>query len=172
MPRAFVYMLPFRGHASYPYGRSLFLYYWYFLHTALMASAFKRHLEEFVHNLCSCLVVYKATRHNEYVRVVVLADEACNLRLPCNSGAYAVVLVENHAYALSASADTYSGINLAALNAFCKCMSEVGVVAAHVTVCAVILVRITVLFKILYYILLKWKARVVASKSDCLYFHR
>ena len=86
-----------------------------------MASAFKRHLEELVHNLCSSLVVYKASRHDEHVGVVMLADEACNLRLPCNSGAHAVVLVKNHAYALSASADTYSGINLAAFDA---CMTK------------------------------------------------
>ena len=154
------------------YRSLLFLHYGYLFYTALVASALKRNLEEFVHYLCRCLVVNKASGHNEHVGIVVLADEACDFRVPSNAGAHTVVLVQYHAYALTASADADAGINLAALNAFCKRMTEVGIVATDVAVCSVILIRITVFFQILYYILLKWEAGVVASKSDSLYFHR
>ena len=61
------------------------LFYSYLFNTTLMACTFKRCLEIFVHDSLSHLVVNETSRHYEHVCIVVLTDEMCNLRTPCQT---------------------------------------------------------------------------------------
>ena len=91
-----------------------------------MASALKRGFEELVHDCSCCLVVDEAAWHNQYVGIVVLTAEMGNLRNPCESGANTLMLVERDAYTLTTAANGNAGIYFATLDAFAKCMAEVG----------------------------------------------
>ena len=119
------------------------LFYWNLLYSSFVASALKRSLEEFVHDLLCCLVIDKTSRHNEHVGVGVLTCEMSNLWHPCQSCAHTVVSVERDGKPLAAATDAYAGIYLTAGDAVGKLVGKIRIVAAHVAVCAVVRVRIT-----------------------------
>ena len=77
-----------------------------------MASAFEGGSKELVHNLTGHIVVDKTTWHHEYVGIVVLTDEMCNLWDPAQTSAYLLVLVECDADTLTTTTDGNAGINL------------------------------------------------------------
>src|SRR5574344_1905671 len=136
-----------------------------------MATALKRGLEELFHD-CACgLVVDETAWHNQYVGIVVLTAEMSNLGNPSESGANTLMLVERDADTLATAAYGNTGIYLAALDSFAQSMAEVGIVAAHVAICAEVLVGISMLIQVLEHVLLQCEACVVASYSNCLYFH-
>ena len=145
--------------------------YRYLLYTTLVAATLERGLEELVHDGGGCLVVDETTWHDQYVGIVVLAAEMSYLWNPSQAGTHTLMLVERDADALATAANGNAGINLAALDALAKRMAEVGIVAAEVTVCAVVLVGISMLFQILKHKLLQCEACMVAGYSYCLYFH-
>lgn len=136
-----------------------------------MASALERSFEELVENSLGCIVVYEASGQHKHIGIVVLAYQMGNLWNPRQSGTYALMLVERHAYAFAAAADSYAGINFAALHALGQSMAEVGIIAAKVAVCAIVLVGVAVALQILQDELLQREACVVASYSYCLYVH-
>ena len=137
-----------------------------------MTTALKRGGKELVHDLLGCLVVNKTAWHHEHVGIVMLTDEMSDLRHPCQTGTHTVMLVERHADALAATADADTGINLTTRYALCKSMAEVGIVAAHVAICSIVFVGITVRLKILNHKFLQCEACVVASNADCLYLRK
>ena len=145
--------------------------YRYLLNTTLVATTLECCLEELVHNGGGCLVVDETTWHNQYVCIVVLTAEMSYLWYPSQTGTNTLVLVERDADALATATNGNAGINLTTLYAFTKCMTKVGIVAAKVTVCAVVLVGISMLFKVLKHKLLQCEASMVAGYSYCLYFH-
>ena len=93
------------------------------------------------------------------------------LRYPSQAGTNTLMLVERDADALATATDGNAGINLATLDALAKCMAKVGIVAAEVTICAVVLVGISMLLQVLKHKLLQCEACMVAGHSYCLYFH-
>ena len=105
-----------------------------------MASAFKLGGEEFLHDGRSGGGIDEASRHDEHVGVVVLADEVCYLGYPAQAGAYALVLVECHGDTLSATADGDAGVALALLYGFSQGVCIVGIVATGGAVGAEVLV--------------------------------
>lgn len=107
-----------------------------------MASALEGSGEEDVDELESEFGGYEARGKHEHVGVVVFAGEFCNLGLPAERGAYALMLVEGHADAVAGSADGYCGVDLACLECERARMCEVGVVAAVGAVCAEVLERV------------------------------
>ena len=70
------------------------LLYGNLINSLLMASAFEGSRKELVHNLASHIVVDETTWHYQYVGIVVLTDEMCNLGNPAQSGAHLLVLVQ------------------------------------------------------------------------------
>ena len=147
------------------------LAYWYLLNTTLMATAFESGLEELVHDCSSCLIVDETAWHYQYVSIVVLTAEMSYLWNPSKTSAYTLMLVERDADTLATAAYGNTGIYLAALDSFAQSMAEVGIVAAHVAICAEVLVGISMLIQVLEHVLLQCEACVVASYSNCLYFH-
>ena len=72
---------------------------------------------------------------------------------------------------LAAAADGDAGIDLAALDALCQGVGEVGIVYTLVAEGAVVLAGVTALLEIGEYKLFERLARVVAGQSNGLYFH-
>ena len=64
------------------------------IHALLVAATFEGCGEELVHNLASHVIVDETAWHYQYVGIVVLTDEMCNLRNPAQSGAHLLVLVQ------------------------------------------------------------------------------
>ena len=98
-----------------------------------MASAFKRSLEELIHDFLCHLIVDEASWHYQYVCIVVLANHVSNLWNPSQSGTNALMLVERHSDTLARTTDTDTRINFAILNALGQSMTEVWVVDRSVT---------------------------------------
>ena len=136
-----------------------------------MASALELCIEEFIHNLLCHVVVDEAAWHHKYIGVVVLADEMSNLWYPAQTGSDGLMLVQSHVDALTAAADGYSREYLSLLDAFCKGMSEVGVVAALLAESAIVLICYAVLIEVLLYVLLKLIASMVAGYAYGLNVH-
>ena len=136
-----------------------------------MATALKRGLEELVHDCSSCLIVDETAWHNQHVGIVVLTAEMGNLRNPSETCAHTLMLVERDADTLATAAYGNTVIYLSSLDRFAHSMAEVGIVAAHVDICAEVLVGISMLILVLEHLLLQFEACVVASYSNCLYFH-
>ena len=137
----------------------------------LMTAAFELRIEEFIHNLLCHVVVYETSWHDKHIGIVVLADEMSNLWYPTQTGPNGLMLVQSHVDALTAAADGYSREYLSLLDAFCKGMSEVGVVAAILAESAIVLICYAVLIKILLYVLLKLIACMVAGYAYGLNVH-
>ena len=136
-----------------------------------MAAAFKGCSKELVHNLTGHIVVDESTRHHEYVGIVVLTDEMCNLRDPTQTGAHLLVLVECDGDTLTRTADGDTRIDLTTLDTLSQSMTEVGIIDRGVAPGTIVLVRITLLFKVLEHKLLKSEACVIAGYANSLYFH-
>ena len=131
-----------------------------------MAAALKLCVEELVHDLARHVVVDETAWHHQYVGIVVLTDQVSDLGYPAKAGANALVLVERHADALTATAHGYAWIDLAFFYALGQLVTELGIVAALLCVCAVILVLKAFLLKVLFYELLQWKSSMVACYTD------
>lgn len=127
--------------------------------------------EEPVQDGLGGLVVDEAAGQHDDVGIVVLADEAGDVLVPYQSSPHALVLVEGDGHALAAAADGDAGIDLAALDALCQGVGEVGIVYTLVAEGAVVLAGVAALLEIGEYKLFERIARVVAGQSDCLYFH-
>ena len=144
---------------------------WYLLNTALMATAFETGLEELVHDGLRCLVIDETAGHDQHVGIVVLTTEMGYLWNPSQSCTHSLVLVERDGDTFTTTTDSNAGIDLAALYTFGQRMTEIGIVATHVAVGAVILVGIAVALKILNNKLLECIASVVAGYADSLDIH-
>ena len=116
-------------------------------------------------------MVNEASRHDEHIGIVVLADEVGHLWNPAQSGAHGLVFVERHADALAAAADCDARIYLLRFDAVRKGMAEVRIVTAVGCVCAVVLVPVAMSLAVFYDVLLQLIACMVGRKSDCFYFH-
>ena len=81
------------------------------------------------------------------------------------------MLVECDADAFATAANGNARINLTALDSLAQGVPEVGIIAAKVTVCTEVFVGIAMLFQVLEHVLLQCEACVIASYSNCLYFH-
>jgi hypothetical protein len=136
-----------------------------------MATALEGSGEELVHNLTGHIIVDESTWHHEYVCIVVLTDEMSNLRDPTQTGTYLLVLVEGDGDTFTRTADGDTGIDLTTLDALSQSVTEVGIIDTRITPCTIILVRITLLFKVLEHKLLKSEACVIAGYANSLYFH-
>ncbi len=112
-------------------------------------AAFKRSLEELIHDFLCHLIVDEAAWHYQYVSIVVLTNHMSNLWNPSQSGTNALMLVERHSDTLARATDANTRINFAILNALGQSMTEVWVVDRSVTPCAIILIRIAVFLQIL-----------------------
>ena len=96
--------------------------------------------EEFVETLSAGFLGDEASRKDDDVRIVVFANEVSYLWLPHQSGTNALMFVECHANALTATTHSDSGIYFASLDAFCQCVSVSGIIATVLGVGAIILV--------------------------------
>ena len=141
------------------------------LNTALMTATLESSGEELVEDSLGCLVIDETARKYQYVGIVVLTNEMSNLLAPCQTGTYTLMLIQCHGDTLAATANADTRINLAALDAFAKSMTEIRIVNACIAICTIILYRITLLLQILQYKLLQWETSVIASNTNCLYFH-
>ena len=65
-----------------------------FIHALLVATTFEGCGKELVHNLTSHVIIDESTWHYQYVGIVVLTDEMCNLRYPAQTCAHLLVLVQ------------------------------------------------------------------------------
>ena len=119
-----------------------------------MATAFESGLEKLVHDCTGCLVVDETAWHNQDVGIVVLTAEMGYLRNPSQTGTNTLMFVEGDADAFATAANGNAGLDLATLYSFAKGMTEVGIVATQIAICAIVLVRITMLLQILKHILL------------------
>ena len=97
-----------------------------------MASAFEGGSKELVHNLTGHIVVDKTTWHHEYVGIVVLTDEMCNLWDPAQTSAYLLVLVECDADTLTTTTDGNAGINLTTLDTFGQSVTKVWIIDTRI----------------------------------------
>ena len=145
--------------------------HWYGFDALLVTSSFEFGSEEFVHDAACHIIVNESSRHYEYVGIVVLAYEMCNLWYPAEAGTYGLMLVERHADTFTAAAHSYAWIDFAIFDSFCKFVAELGIVAALFCVCAVVLVRYALFVEILLDKLLELKRCVVTGQSYCLDFH-
>ena len=96
----------------------------------LVATSLEVGLKECLHYLNGLLIADEATRHSKHVGIVVHACKACNLRNPAECRANALVLVERHVDSLSAAANSYARIALAALHGKGAGVGKVGIVSA------------------------------------------
>ena len=147
------------------------LFHWDLVHPVLMPPTFEGGSEKLVENAAGGVVVYKSAGHDEHVGIVVLADEVGYLPIPSQSGAHALVFVQRHGNAFSATANADAGIHFAALDALGQGVGKVGIVATLIAVGAVIFIGVATLFKILQNVLFEGKSCVIASNSDGFYFH-
>ena len=137
-----------------------------------MATTFEGCGEELVHNLASHIVVDESTWHNQYVGIVVLTDEMCNLWYPAQSCAHLLVLVQCDSDTLATTADSDTRINLTTLDTLGQSMTKVGIIYTRITPCTIVFYGVTLLLKVLENKLFQSEACVIASHSNCLYFHR
>ena len=100
-PFRFIALSPFQDRLS---ATSLFAN-GYLLYSSLMASAFKRSREKLVHNGIGLHVGHEAAGHDKHIGIVVLACQLGNVGPPAKSRPDALVLVQGHGDAVSASAD-------------------------------------------------------------------
>ena len=98
------------------------------LDTALMTTTFKCGCKELVHYGFSRLVVYKATRKNQYICIVVLTNKAGNLNTPCQSCANCLMLVQANRHTFSTAAYSNAWINFATFYTFSQLVSEIRIV--------------------------------------------
>ena len=68
----------------------------YLLHSLLVAATFEGCGEVFVHDGTCGVGSDESSWHDEYVGIVVLADEVSYLGNPCEAGAYVLMFVERH----------------------------------------------------------------------------
>ena len=115
----------------------------------LMATSCKFCVEEFVEALAAYVFADETTGEDDDVGVVVLTDEVGNLGSPYKSGADALVLVERHGDTLTTATHGYTGIYLALLDTLGQCMAVGSVVAAFLSIGAVVLVFHALLLKVL-----------------------
>ena len=97
---------------------------------AAMTATLKVGFKESLHNLDSLLIADEATGEGKHIGIVVQACQACNFGNPAECRANALMLVESHVDALTATTDTYTGITFTALHGKGAGMREVGIVAA------------------------------------------
>ena len=141
------------------------------IYTLLVAAAFEGGCEELVHNLTGRIVVDEATWHHEHVGIVVLTDEMGNLWNPAQACTYLLVLVEGDGDTFARTADGDTGIDLTTLDALSQSVTEVGIIDTRIAPGTIVLIGITLLFKVLEHELLKSEACVIAGNANCLYFH-
>src|SRR5574344_1587601 len=106
-----------------------YLFYRNFVYTALVASTLKICGEIFIHNLFCHIIVYESSRHDKYVGIVVLTCKVSYLRYPAKCCTYALMLVERHAYAFSASAYSNAWVTFATFHSVSQSVTEVRIVA-------------------------------------------
>ena len=75
------------------------------------------------------MVGNETSGHNQYVGIIVLAGQLCDVCIPAEGGTDALVLVEGHADAVAATADSDTGIALTALYGFGQGVGYIGIVA-------------------------------------------
>lgn len=136
-----------------------------------MATALETGREESVEDGGCRLVVDETTRQNDDVGVIVLAGELCHVLVPCQSGAYTLVLVKRDSHTLTATANGDARIGFTTLDTFSQWMGEVRIVYALITVGTIILHRIAFFLQVLKYELLEWITCVVRCQTYCLDFH-
>ena len=96
-----------------------FLFAWDLVNSLLMASSFKFSREVLVHNLSSHVFIDEASRHYQYVGIVMLTDEVSNLGNPAETGTDALVFVECHVDTLTRTADGDTREYLTLLDTLC-----------------------------------------------------
>lgn len=129
--------------------------------TASLEVGFKKSL----HNLDCLLIANEATGHCEHVGIIVQTCQACNLGEPAERRANALMLVESHVDALTATTDTYTGITFTALHGKGAGMREVGIVAAVSAISAEIAHSDTLALEILNHCKLGFVAGMVATNG-------
>ena len=119
-----------------------------------MAATFEAGGEELVHNLTCHVIVDETAWHYQYVGIVVLTDEMCNLGNPAQSGAHMLVLVQCDRDTLATATDGNTRINLATLDTLGQCVSEIGIVYTGIAPCTIVLNGVTLLLQVLEHKLL------------------
>ena len=135
----------------------------------LVTSTFKVGREELFHNGRCGGGINEASRHNKYVGIIVLTDEMSNLGYPTESGAYALVLVERHGNAFTATADGNARVAFAFLDSLGQWVRIVGIVAASCAVRAEVFVLPALGVEPLFYIFFQFVSSVVAGKTYSLH---
>ena len=128
--------------------------YRYAVNAELMATALKGGVQILVHDLAGHVGIDKTAGHDQYVGIIVLADEVSNLGDPAESGADALMLVQGHGDSLSAAAHGYTLLYLTVLYTAGQCVAEIGIVAAIGSIGAVVLELQPLLLQVFYYKLL------------------
>ena len=93
-----------------------------------MPSALEGSGKELVHNLTGHVIVDESSRHHEHIGIVVLTNQMSYLRNPAQPSTHLLMLVQCDADTLTTTTDSDARIHLAALDALCQCVAEVGIV--------------------------------------------
>ena len=132
---------------------------------AAMTATLKVGFKESLHNLDCLLIADEATGHCKHVGIIVHTRKACNLGEPAERRANALMLVESHVDALTATTDTDTGITFTALHGKGAGMREVGIVAAVSAISAEIAHSDTLALEILNHCKLGFVAGMVATNG-------
>ena len=125
----------------------------------MMASAFC------FHDGIRFFVADETSGHGQHIGIVVLARKGSQFGLPAEGATHALVLVQGHADALSAAADSDAGIAFACLYGLAHRVGKVGIVATLFGVGPEILVSQSFGFEPLLDVLLQRESGVIRAKS-------
>ena len=100
------------------------------------------------------------------IGIIMLACQMSDFRSPAKGGTNALMFVECHVDAVSATADGNSRITFACLDSLCQLVGEVGIIATLGGVGSVIFVRPAFYFQPTANVLFQFESGVVGTKSN------
>ena len=121
------------------------------VYSALVTTALEGGGEEGLDHLNGLFMAHETAGHGDDVGIVMLACQLCNLGNPAQCRANALMLVQRHVDALTATAHGNAGVALATLNGVGAQVGKVGIVTTVGGVSSEILVFNALFFEIIDY---------------------
>ena len=118
-----------------------------------MATAFKGGGKELVHYLTCRVFANKAAWHYQHIGIIVLTGQMSYLCRPHKGSPNLGVLVESHADAFAATADSYACGQCLIVDGLAQFVGKVGVVTAILVIAAKVLILDTFLCQVALHIL-------------------
>ena len=138
------------------------LFYRNLINTILMTATVKFGREELCQNHIRFFSADEASRHNQYISVIVLTGQVRNFCIPTESSTNSLVLVQRHIDSVSTAADSDTGITFSRFHCKSQRMSIIRIVYACGRVSSEILVSPAFYFQPAANIFFQFKTGMVA----------